>query len=146
MKLAVYQPDIAANLGAIIRIGACFGAAIHVIEPCGFPFSAKPLRRSAMDYFDIAKIVHHDSWDDFAAANKGGRMILLSTKGRCELWGFAFRPDDFLLLGQESAGVPSEVADSCAETVKIPMPGPGRSLNVAVSAGIALSEAMRQTR
>lgn len=143
MRLAVYQPDIAANLGAIMRVCACFGVPLDVIEPCGFPISDKTLRRAAMDYGDIANIQRHDSWELFP---RQGRLVLLTTAATDDLWDFEFRPDDTLMMGRESAGVPQSVHDACNAHVRIPMPGGGRSLNVAVSAGIALSEALRQVR
>ena len=146
MRLAVYQPDIAPNLGSMIRICACFGVPLDIIEPCGFPLSLKSLRRAAMDYADIAEMTRHDSWESFRRCDQDGRLILLTTKGGCELWDFRFQPDDVLLMGRESAGVPQDVAEACAAQVRIPMPGGGRSLNVAVSAGIAIGEATRQLR
>ena len=146
MRLAVYQPDIAPNLGAMIRICACFNVALDIIEPCGFPLSLKSLRRAAMDYADLADMTRHDSWDRFQAARPGGRLILLTTKAESNLWDFTFRPGDTLMMGRESAGVPDEVHNACDGHVRIPMPGGGRSLNVAVSAGVALGEALRQTR
>jgi len=146
VRLAVYQPDIAPNLGAMIRICACFNVALDIIEPCGFPLSLKSLRRAAMDYADLADMTRHDSWDRFQAARPGGRLILLTTKAESNLWDFTFRPGDTLMMGRESAGVPDEVHNACDGHVRIPMPGGGRSLNVAVSAGVALGEALRQTR
>lgn len=144
MRLAVFQPDIAANLGSMIRLTACFDVPLDVIEPCGFPFSVKALRRAAMDYADLADITRHDSWESFSTSRPPSRLILLSTKASTSLWNFNFQPSDTLMMGRESAGVPDAVAASCDCRVHIPMPGGGRSLNVAVSAGIALSEALRQ--
>ncbi len=129
----------------MIRLAACFDVAIDVIEPCGFPFSVKALKRSAMDYADIADITRHNSWEDFQAG-LAGRLILLSTKAATPLWDFGFQPGDTLMTGRESAGVPADVAAACDARLLIPMPGGGRSLNVAVSAGIALGEATRQLR
>ncbi|MFS4436951.1 tRNA (cytidine(34)-2'-O)-methyltransferase [Paracoccaceae bacterium GXU_MW_L88] len=144
MRLAVYQPDIAPNLGTMIRLCACLDLPIEVIEPCGFPFSVKALRRAAMDYAHLAEITRHDDW---AAFQRGvpGRRVLLTTKGEQTIWDFAFQPDDVLLMGRESAGVPDAVAQACEARVVIPMVQ-GRSLNVAVAAGMALGEAVRQTR
>ena len=144
LHLAAYQPDIAANLGSMIRICACFDVHLHVISPCGFPFSVKALRRSAMDYADIAVVTHHDSWQDFRIAQADRRLVLLTTKGAVPHWDFAFGDSDTLIVGRESAGVPDDVAAAVDAGVAIPMPGGGRSLNVAVSAGIVLSEGMRQ--
>lgn len=145
LRIAAFQPDIAPNLGTMIRLGACFGVGIDVIEPCGFPFSVKALRRSAMDYADIADIARHNSWEDFYT-QRTGRLILLSTKAATPLWDFSFQRGDTLMMGRESAGVPDSVAMACDARILIPMPGGGRSLNVAVSAGIALGEATRQLR
>lgn len=145
LRIAAFQPDIAPNLGTMIRLAACFDVGIDVIEPCGFPFSVKALRRSAMDYADIADITRHASWAAFQA-QLTGRLILMSTKASTPLWEFGFQTCDTLMMGRESAGVPADVAEACNARLRIPMPGGGRSLNVAVSAGIALGEAMRQLR
>lgn len=144
MRLAAYQPDIAQNLGAMIRLCACFGVPLDVIEPCGFPFSVKALRRSAMDYADIADIYRHDDWESFLKCHASQRIVLLTTKAKTSLWNFNFRSDDILLVGRESAGVPTTVVEKANETILLPMPGGGRSMNVSMSAGIALGEAMRQ--
>lgn len=145
MRLAAYQPDIAPNLGAMIRICACFGVPLDVIEPCGFPFSIRALRRAAMDYADIADVTRHNSWQDFTQDRPKGRLILLSTGADLTLTEFEFQKSDTVMMGRESAGVPGPVEQTCDATVRIAMPGGGRSLNVAVSAGIALAEALRQT-
>lgn len=144
MRLAIYQPDIAPNLGSMIRICACFDVAIDIIEPCGFPLSIKTLRRAAMDYADIADLTRHDSWQCFQTDRNPGRLILLSTGATTPISAFRFQPTDTLMMGRETAGVPHEVEAACDARIKIPMPGGGRSLNVAVSAGIALFEALRQ--
>jgi len=146
MRLAAFQPDIAQNVGAMIRLCACMGIPFDVIEPCGFPFSLKALRRSALDYADMADITHHDSWEDFQKSRPAGRLVLLTTSGAANLWDFRFRPDDALLCGRESAGVPQSVHDTADARVMIAMPGGGRSLNVSHAAAIALAEASRQTR
>ena len=142
-RLAAYQPDIAPNLGTMTRLAACFGVPVDVIEPCGFPFSVKSLRRAAMDYADIADVTRHTGWEAFRA-NVTGRLVLLSTRAETRLWDHAFEATDILLMGRESAGVPQAVHDAADIRLSIPMPGGGRSLNVAVAAGIALGEAMRQ--
>lgn len=147
MRLCAFQPDIAPNLGAMIRLAACFGVPLDIIEPCGFPLSIKALRRSAMDYADIADLTRHDSWHQFQSAQRGtGRLVLLTTKAEDTLWNFKFRPDDTLMMGRESAGVPQDVHDACDAHVRLPMTGAARSLNVSMCAGMALSEALRQTR
>lgn len=144
MKLACYQPDIAQNLGAMIRIAACFAVPIHVIGPCGFPFSDKALRRVAMDYAERAEVAHHVDWDNFLKARPQGRLVLLTTDATVSLWAHRFAPGDILMTGRESAGVPPKVHAAADVRLRIPMPGGGRSLNVAVAAGIALAEAARQ--
>jgi len=144
MRIAAYQPDIAQNLGTIIRTCACFGVPLDVIEPCGFPFSVKALRRSAMDYADICEILHHDDWESFLKCHSEARIVLLTTKAETSLWNFNFKTDDIILVGRESAGVPTTVAEKADHKILLPMPGGGRSLNVAMSAGIALGESLRQ--
>lgn len=146
IRLASFQPDIALNLGSMIRLSACFAAPIDVIEPCGFPFSIKALRRSAMDYADIADITRHDSWETYLRDKPAGRIILMTTEGATPLWEFEFQDGDTILMGRESAGVPPQVHARADAAVLIPMPGGGRSLNVAISAGIAVAEALRQLR
>lgn len=151
VSLAAYQPDIAQNLGNIIRSCACFDAPLHVIEPCGFPFSIKALRRAAMDYYEDCTLYHHMDWQSFYKTVKepGGavatnRLVLLTTKGNTTPDKFRFRAGDVVLLGQESAGVPESVAEACDVELRIPMPGGGRSLNVSNAAAILLYEANRQ--
>ncbi|MEM6407651.1 MAG: TrmH family RNA methyltransferase [Pseudomonadota bacterium] len=145
IQIAAFQPDLAPNLGSLVRLGACFDAPVHVIEPCGFPFSMKLLRTRALDYGEIADVRHHDDWGAFQKA-RDGRLILLTTKAECVLWDFEFAPGDCLLVGQESAGVPPFVANAADHAIRIAMPGGGRSLNVAIAAAIALGEAARQMR
>lgn len=146
MRLCAYQPDIAPNLGAMIRLAACFNVPLDIIEPCGFPLSIKALRRSAMDYADIADLTRHDSWQAFCATPRRGRLVLLTTRYDVPLWDFSFDPGDTLILGRESAGVPEDVHQSVDARVGLPMAPPARSLNVAITAGIALAEGLRQTR
>ena len=144
MRLAAYQPDIPQNLGALMRLSVCFDMSLDVIEPCGFPFSTRAVRKAAMDYGAQADISAHASWDAFQAYRGAGRLILLTTKGATPHWDCTFRADDTLLLGRESAGVPPEVHDAADARVLIPMPGGGRSLNIAMAAGIVAAEAIRQ--
>lgn len=146
MRLAAYQPDIALNVGGLIRLAACFAVPLDVIEPCGFPFSLKAVRRAAMDYADIADITRWDSWDAWRSGAPGGRIVLLTTAAATPVWDFEFRPDDRLLLGRESAGVPPDVHAAADARIAIPMPGGGRSLNVAMAAGIVIAEATRRMR
>jgi tRNA (cytidine/uridine-2'-O-)-methyltransferase len=145
MRLALFQPDIPQNTGAILRLAACFGVAVDVIEPCGFVWSDRHLRRAGMDYLARVACVRHASWDRFAADRSPGRLVLLTTAGDRRLPDFAFRGDDTLLLGRESAGVPAHVHGCADARLRIPMRGETRSLNVALAAAIALGEALRQT-
>jgi len=146
MRLALFQPDIAPNAGAILRLCACLGVAADVIEPCGFVWSDAKLKRAGMDYLDQVMLRRHTSWETFRAARGPGRLVLLTTRGDTALPDFAFRPDDTLMVGRESAGVPDEVHAAADVRLVIPMaPGP-RSLNVALAATLALGEALRQTR
>ena len=145
IRLALFQPDIAPNVGAMLRLGACLGVPVHVIEPCGFAFSPRAWRRSAMDYADLAELHRHDSWDAFMAERPPGRLIAMTTKGAASLWDFVFRPGDTLLMGRESAGLPEEVHTAAADArLVIPLRPGARSLNVAVAAAIAVAEAGRQ--
>lgn len=127
----------------MVRLGVCFNAPVHVIEPCGFPFSMKLLASRALDYGEKADVRHHDDWAAFQAA-RTGRLVLLSTKAQTDLWDFEFKNGDCLLLGQESSGVPAAVAACADHAIRIAMPGDGRSLNVAIAAAIAVAEATRQ--
>ena len=148
MEIALFQPDIAGNVGTILRTAACFGAPAHIIEPCGFPFGDAALKRAGMDYAVRANVRRHADWNDFNdwRADAGRRLVLLTTAGATPLPAFAFEPGDVLLLGAESSGVPPYVHDAATARVAIPMREGFRSLNVAVAAGIALAEALRQTK
>lgn len=146
MRIAFFQPDIPQNVGAAIRLAACFGVPFDIIEPCGFPLTGKEIRRVAMDYGALAQVHRHASFAAWQNTEPGSRTVLLTTRGAEPLWDFTFRPDDRLLLGRESAGVPDEVHDSAGARVVIPLSGAARSLNVVMTAGIALGEAIRQTR
>lgn len=145
MRLALYQPDIPQNAGTLIRLGACLGVPIDLIEPCGFVLTDRHLKRSAMDYVELAAVTRHLSWSAFRPTVTG-RLILVETDGAVPYWDFAFRPDDTLMVGRESAGTPSEVSATCDAAVFIPMRLGARSLNVAVAAAMVLGEAVRQTR
>jgi tRNA (cytidine/uridine-2'-O-)-methyltransferase len=148
MRIAAFQPDIPQNLGALMRISVCFGMPLDVIEPCGFPFSSKAVKKAAMDYAADADITAHSNWEQFQANRASqqtvGRLILLTTKAAKPCWSIDFHPNDTLLLGRESAGAPPEVHEAADARILIPMPGGGRSLNIAVSAGIVVAEATRQ--
>ena len=145
IRLAIYEPDIPQNLGAMIRLCACFGVDIDLIEPCGFPFSLKALKRTAMDYIDLAKIDCHDDFDSFINKYKNKRrLILLTVKSQETIWDFKFKSNDILLVGSESKGVTNFVRDSVSFSVKIPILSRTRCLNVTTAASIGVSEAVRQ--
>jgi tRNA (cytidine/uridine-2'-O-)-methyltransferase len=144
MRIALYQPDIPQNTGTIMRLAACFGVPLDIIEPCGFVLSDAKLRRAGMDYAGRVDLVRHGSWARFHEARTTGRLVLLTTKAAQPLTEFAFQPDDVLLFGAESTGVPDEVHAAVDAEVRIPMRPGERSLNVAVCAGIALWEGLRQ--
>jgi tRNA (cytidine/uridine-2'-O-)-methyltransferase len=144
MRLALYQPDIAGNVGTILRLAACLGVAVDLIEPMGFAWSDRALARAGMDYADRAAVTRHVDWAAFETGVTG-RIVLLTTAGSTRLDRAASAPDDVLLLGAEGSGVPPAVHDRADLRVRIPMRPGFRSLNVAVSAAIALGEALRQT-
>jgi tRNA (cytidine/uridine-2'-O-)-methyltransferase len=145
MNLALFQPDIAQNAATLIRLGACLGARIDIIEPCGFVFSDRNFRRAGMDYLEKATVTRHASWSTFLEDRVPGRIVLLTTKSREPYTAFAFRPDDTLLLGRESAGVPDEVHNAADARLSIPLREGLRSLNVALAGAMVLGEALRQT-
>ncbi len=148
MRLALYQPDIAPNVGAMLRLGACLGVALDIIEPCGFPLGERDVRRVAMDYMARAEVTRHESWRAFLAQRRGsagGRLVLLTTRAPSRYTDFRFQPDDTILLGRESAGVPEEVHARAQARLRIPMADGARSLNVAITAAMVLGEALRQT-
>lgn len=145
MRIALFEPDIAGNVGTIIRLGACLGVGIDLIEPMGFPFGDRAMARAAMDYAERAEVRRHADWAAFAE-QADGRLVLLTTRGATPLWDAAFRADDVLLLGSEGAGVPEHVHTAAGLRVAIPSRPGCRSLNVAVAAAMAVGEALRQTR
>ncbi|WDI31230.1 TrmH family RNA methyltransferase [Hyphococcus flavus] len=144
MRLALYQPDIPQNVGAAIRAAACFGAALDVIEPCGFPLNAREVRRVAMDYGNGASPRAHAGWASFLDTLGAARLILLTTAAKHSIWEFEFRQDDTLLMGRESAGAPDEIHSAAHARLRIPLAPGARSLNVHVAAAVALAEARRQ--
>lgn len=146
MRLALYQPDIPQNLGAFIRLAACLAVPLDIIEPCGFPLDDRRIRRAAMDYYSLARIGRHASWHSFRRDQPASRLLLLTTSGTQAFPEIVFRPDDILLLGRESAGVPREVHDAADLRLRIPLQAGARSLNVAVAAAMVLSEGLRQTK
>jgi tRNA (cytidine/uridine-2'-O-)-methyltransferase len=145
MRLALYEPDIPQNCGTILRLGACLGVAVDIIEPCGFLWDDKRLRRAGMDYLAGAEIQRHDSWADFERQRRG-RLLLLTTKAEATHLETAFETDDILLLGRESAGVPESVHQAADHRLRIPLRPGLRSINVALAAAMVLGEALRQTR
>ncbi len=144
MRIALIEPDIAGNVGTILRLSACFGVGVDIIEPCGFPFSDKRLKRAGMDYAARADVVRHADWSAFCASGHG-RLVLLTTRGAASYHEVDYLPGDVLMLGSESAGAPAHVHSEADLRVKIPLRPGFRSLNVAVAAGIVLAEALRQT-
>jgi tRNA (cytidine/uridine-2'-O-)-methyltransferase len=145
MRIALFEPEIAQNVGAVLRLGACLGAAVDLIEPMGFEWDDRRVRRTAMDYIDHVEIARHAGFDAFRATIGARRLILFTTKSDRSVYDFRFMPDDVLLFGKESAGVPAAVHEACDARVRIPMRPQVRSMNLATSAGIALGEALRQT-
>ena len=144
MRLALYQPDQAGNVGTIMRLAACLGVAVDVIEPCGFPWGDRALKRAGMDYAEIANVTRHEGWAAFEARLEG-RLVLFTTGGTVRLPEARFEAGDTLLFGSESRGVPEEVHERADMRVRIPQAAGTRSLNLAVAAGIGAAEAVRQT-
>ena len=144
MRLALYQPDIPQNCGTLIRLGAALGVSLDIIEPCGFLLDDKRLRRAHMDYIDLIDLTRHANWEAFCDTHKNARRVLLTTKGAMPLYDFQFQPDDILILGRESSGVPDAVHQAVTALIIVPMQPAARSLNVAITGAIALSEALRQ--
>jgi len=147
VRLALYQPDIPQNLGAALRLCACLGVGLDVIEPCGFPLTDAAMKRAALDYGDKAKVSRHANLATFRSApeREGGRLVLVETDGAVPFQDFAFSTGDTLLLGRESAGSPGELYAAAQASVRVPMLRGLRSLNVVTAAAIVLTEAMRQT-
>lgn len=144
MRLALHQPDQAGNVGTILRLTACLGVAVDLIEPCGFPFSDRALKRAGMDYAAIAAVTRHPGWEAFEAG-LAGRLVLFTTSGGLRLPDARFEAGDTLLFGSESSGAPEPVHARADLRVRIPQVAGTRSLNLAVAAGIGLAEAIRQT-
>jgi tRNA (cytidine/uridine-2'-O-)-methyltransferase len=144
VRLALYEPDIPQNAGSLMRLGACLGVGIDIIEPCGFLLSDRNFRRAGMDYLQNADIQRHESWARFRDQRQG-RLVLLTTRGDRAYTDFAFACGDILLVGRESAGVPQAVHDAADARLVIPLRPGLRSLNVAQAAAMVLGEALRQT-
>ncbi|MDP9572519.1 UNVERIFIED_ORG: tRNA (cytidine/uridine-2'-O-)-methyltransferase [Agrobacterium larrymoorei] len=147
IRIALYQPDIPGNTGTILRLAACLGAGVDIIEPAGFDISDRNLKRAGMDYIASAALVRHVNWERFEEwrATSGRRLVLASTKAALPYTKVEYRPDDILLFGRESAGVPDHVHDKADERVLIPMVEGQRSINVAMSAAMITGEVLRQT-
>jgi tRNA (cytidine/uridine-2'-O-)-methyltransferase len=147
MRLALFQPDIPQNVGAMMRLGACLGVPLDIIEPSAFPLNDKSMKRAALDYGPLGVVCRHPSWTDFLAApeRKQGRLVLMTTKGAQPYLAFAFEDGDTLLMGRESAGAPPEVHAAAQARLFIPIRPPTRSLNIATAAAMTLGEAIRQT-
>jgi tRNA (cytidine/uridine-2'-O-)-methyltransferase len=145
MRLALYEPDIPQNAGTLMRLCACLGVSLDIIEPCGFLLTDKNLKRAGMDYLEKLDMQRHSSWQAFRKTREGQRLVLLTTKTTDSFLDFKFEAGDILLAGRESLGVPEDVHAACDARVTIPMAAGVRSLNVAVAASMVLSEALRQT-
>lgn len=145
MRLALYQPEIPQNTGTLLRLGACLNVPVDIIEPCGFIWHDQKLKRAGMDYLDLSQVTRHVSWDAFLAAYPNHRLLLIDAKGTTPYIDFCFSPQDILLMGQESSGVPRDVWAATPTSLRIPMVPNRRSLNVAVAASMVIGEALRQT-
>ena len=152
MRLALFEPDIPQNTGAILRLAACLGVGVDIIEPCGFVFTDARLKRAGMDYLDEVSITRHSSWTAFTASREAGglsgnagRLVLLTTAANMAYTDFVFDALDTLIVGRESAGAPEEVHHAADARVKVPMGEGMRSLNVALASAMVLGEALRQT-
>ncbi|MGQ0527092.1 MAG: tRNA (cytidine(34)-2'-O)-methyltransferase [Alphaproteobacteria bacterium] len=143
-SLALYQPDIPQNVGAAMRLAACLGLDLHIIEPCGFPWDERKIRQSGMDYTELAQCRRHNSWQTFREQAKHRRIILMTTKADKNYTDFDFQPGDILLAGRESAGVPQEIHAAADACICIPMQGAARSLNIVTAAAMIAGEALRQ--
>lgn len=145
MRLVLFQPDIPQNVGTLLRLAACWAVPVDLIEPCGFLWDDRRLRRSGMDYLEGVDLTRHSSWTAYCAVEAAGRLMLLTTKGGQRHIDAAFEQDDRLMVGRESSGVPEEVHALAAARLRIPMSPGLRSMNVALAAGVVLGEALRQT-
>jgi tRNA (cytidine/uridine-2'-O-)-methyltransferase len=145
MRIALYEPEIAGNVGAVLRLGACLGVAVDLIEPLGFAWDDRRVRRTAMDYIDHVAVTRHADFAAFRATTGPARTILFTTKATRSAYDFAFAADDVLFFGKESAGVPADVATVCDVALRLPIMAEVRSMNLATAAALALGEALRQT-
>jgi len=147
LNLVLYEPDIPQNLGAMLRLSACMGVRIHVVQPCGFPLDDQRLKRAGMDYIHLASLVKHIDWNAFLEYRNQhmGRLFLLETDGDTIYSDIAFVPTDYIVVGRESAGTPRALYAQMEKVLYIPMREGVRSLNVAMSAGMIAAEALRQS-
>lgn len=145
MRIALFEPEIAGNVGAVMRLGACFGVRVDLIGPLGFLWDDRRVRRTAMDYIDHVDVARHHSFDAFHQTVDAARLVLFTTKGSGSAYEFRFEPSDILIFGKESGGVPGQVADRCDARVRIPIRPQVRSFNLATSVALAIGEALRQT-
>lgn len=147
LRIALYQPDIPGNTGTILRLAACLGLAVDIIEPAGFDLSDRNLKRAGMDYIAAVTMTRHVNWERFETwrSSTGRRLVLASTKAAVPYTRFMFKPDDILLLGRESAGVPDQVHERADARILIPMAPGQRSLNIAMAGAMIVGEAIRQT-
>jgi len=145
ISIALYKPDIPQNTASILRLCACFGLKMHIIEPCGFNLNDTRFKRVVMDYINLSSIITYESFEELIKKNKKSRIILMSTKAKKSLFKFSFQDNDILLLGRESKGVPSYIHEKIRISLKIPISNKARSLNVALAASISAAEALKQT-
>ncbi len=147
-SIALYQPDIAGNTGTLLRLGACLSVDVEIVEPAGFDLTDRALKRAGMDYLEMARLKRHVDFAAFEEARRAGgrRLVLLTTRAEEDYRDFAYRGDDVLLFGRESAGVPDRIHDLADARLTIPMAPGTRSLNLAVSAAVVIGEALRQLR
>jgi tRNA (cytidine/uridine-2'-O-)-methyltransferase len=144
MRLVLYQPDIPQNTGTLLRLAACLGIAVDLIEPCGFVLGDRRLRRAGMDYLEGVALTRHSSWQSYREAASAGRLVLLTTAAATSYTAFAFAPDDRLMVGRETGGVPDSVHAAADARLRIPMTAGRRSINVACAAAMVVGEALRQ--
>ena len=145
MRIALFEPEIAGNVGAVLRLGACLGVAVDLIEPMGFEWDDRRVRRTAMDYIDHVEVTRHAGFDAFRTTMGSSRLVLFTTKASQSAYDFQFRPDDILLFGKESAGAPAAVHEAADARARIPLRTEARSFNLAMTTALALGEALRQT-
>ena len=143
-SIALYQPEIPQNVGTILRLAACMDIAVHLIEPFGFVWHEPKLRRAGMDYIDNVEVIRHDSWESFKQANPHKQLVLLDVDGTGSIYKHQFLNEQILISGRESDGVPDNIKKDCYASIHIPMPGKGRSLNVAIATAIAVATAIPQ--